>query len=390
MSFLLALIISFNLFIILSGKFYMYKGIANTYLKGKTGPTIYDLHLSPYSTVQSAKLPLKNPIPKRFNQFKLPSKYIDLIKEFETKAFLVLKNDTMIYENYWGGHTKETVSNSFSVAKTLVAILVGVAIEDGDINSIEDPVSLYLPEFMGKGKRDITIRHLLEMASGLDWEESAKNPFSENAESYYGTDLRRLVLGQSVESIPGKAFKYQSGNSQLLGYILEVATGTNLSEYAETKIWRRIGAEHNAYWSLDKELGDEKVFCCMYAIARDYAKLGKLLLNQGVINGEQIIPSWYFTEMVTPQPLLTKEEIPNYRYGLHTWTYLDPAGKVNYCRGLNGQYIITIPSENLVIIRIGSKKMSSVTIPYDNKFQVGHSYDFFEYLSLGKLISSER
>ena len=395
---LVALFITINLFIVLSGRFYMYKGIAHTYLIGKVGPTIYDLNVSPYSTIHSAEVPLKSIKNERFNQFKLPPKYSALIEELETKAFLVLKNDTLIYEKYWGDHTEETVSNSFSVVKTLVAILVGVAIEDGDIKSIDDPVSLYLPEFMDKD--DLTIRHLLEMASGLDWEESAKNPFSDNAESYYGSDLRRLVLGQSVESTPGKAFKYQSGNSQLLGYILEAATGSDLSEYAEAKVWRKIGAEHDAYWSLDKELGDEKAFCCMYATARDYAKLGKLLLNKGRLNNEQIIPSWYFSKMVTPQPLTTKEGIPNYRYGLHTWTYLDPAGKVNYCRGVNGQYIITIPSENLVIIRIGSKKMSSVTIPEEKlqdvdyieqvKFQVGHSYGLFEYLALGKLISSER
>ena len=400
MSFLLALIITLNLFILLSGKFYIYKGIANTYLIGKTGPTIYDLHLSPYSRVQSAKVPLKNVKSERFNQFKLPPKYSALIKEFETKAFLVLKDDTMIYENYWGGHTEETVSNSFSVAKTLVAILVGIAIEDGYINSLDDPVSLYLREFSEKGKREITIRHLLAMTSGLDWEESGKNPFSDNAESYYGSDLRRLVLGQSMETTPGKSFNYQSGNSQLLGYIVEAATETDLSEYAESEVWQKIGAEHDAYWSLDKELGDEKAFCCMYATARDYAKLGKLLSNKGLSNNEQIIPSWYYDEMVSPQELLTKDGISNYRYGLHIWTYLDPEGQVNYCRGINGQYVITIPSENLVIIRLGSKKTPLVRISKENlqntdyiekiKFQVGHSYGLFEYILLGKLISSER
>ncbi len=399
MSFLLALIITLNLFILLSGKFYMYKGIANTYLIGNTGPTIYDLHLSPYSIVQSAKVPLKNLKSGLFNQFKLPPKYSALIEEFETKAFLVLKDDTIIYENYWGGHTEETVSNSFSVAKTLVAILVGIAIEDGYIKSLDDAVSLYLKGFSGEGKREITIRHLLAMASGLDWEESGKNPFSDNAESYYGSDLRRLVLGQSMEKMPGKSFNYQSGNSQLLGYILEAATGTDLSEYAESKVWQKIGAEHDAYWSLDKEFGDEKAFCCMYATARDYAKLGQLLSNKGLLNDEQIIPSWYYDEMVTPQDLLTKDGISNYRYGLHTWTYLDPQGQVNYCRGISGQYVITIPSENLVIIRLGSKKTPLVRISKEKlqdtdyiekiKFQVGHSYGLFEYIALGKLISSE-
>ena len=138
----------------------------------------------------------------------------------------------------------------------------------------------------------------------------------------------------------------------------------------------------------------------MYATARDYAKLGKLLSNKGLSNNEQIIPSWYYDEMVSPQELLTKDGISNYRYGLHIWTYLDPEGQVNYCRGINGQYVITIPSENLVIIRLGSKKTPLVRISKEtlqntdyiekSKFQVGHSYGLFEYILLGKLISSER
>lgn len=397
---LLALFITFNLFIVLSGRFYMYKGIANTYLVGKTGPTIYDLNVFPYSTVEAAQKPTSIIKDERYNQFVLPENYKAIIDELDTKAFLVFRGDTLLYENYWGGHTESTVSNSFSVAKTLVAILIGIAIEDGDIKSIDDQVSLYLPEFADKGKDEVTIRHLLEMASGLDWEESGKNPFSDNAESYYGSDLRRLVIGQSMESMPGKIFKYQSGNSQLLGYIVEAATGKGLSEYAEEKVWKRIGAEHDAYWSLDKELGDEKAFCCMYATARDYGRIGQLLLNKGCFNDEQIIPSWFYYEMVTPQELTTEDGIPNYRYGLHTWTYLDPEGKVDYCRGINGQYVISIPSENLVIIRLGSKKKPLVTIPEDKlqdkeyidkiKLKVGHSYGLFEYIALGKLISSNK
>lgn len=397
---LLALFITFNLFIVLSGRFYMYKGIANTYLIGETGPTIYDLDVFPYSTVEAAKSPSQIIKDERFNKFVLPSKYQSIIEELDTKAFLVFKGDTLLYENYWGGHTDQTVSNSFSVAKTLVAILIGIAVEDGDINSLNDPVYKYLPEFSEKGKDEVTIKHLLEMASGLDWEESGKNPFSDNAESYYGSELKRLVLGQSMENMPGKTFKYQSGNSQLLGYILEAATGEDLSEYAESKVWRKIGAEHDAFWSLDKELGDEKAFCCMYATARDYARLGQLLLNKGCFNDEQIIPSWFYYEMVTPQKLETEDGIPNYRYGLHTWSYQDPEGKVDYCRGINGQYVITIPSENLLIVRLGSKKMPLVTIPEDKlkdndfideiKFKVGHSSGLFEYIALGKLIGSKK
>ena len=377
----------------------MYKGIANTYLKGKTGPTIYDLDVFPYSTVEASTNPAKFP-EKEYNQYKLTNKEVDLMQELDSKAFLVIKNDSLIFEQYWEGHTNETVSNSFSVAKTLVAMLVGIAVEEGHIQSLDDKVADYLPEFKEGGKDVVTIRHLLSMSSGLDWEESGKDPFSDNAESYYGTELRRLVLSQEMDSEPGKVFKYQSGNSQLLGYILEAATEIDLSEYAESRIWKRVGAEHDAFWSLDKELGDEKAFCCMYATARDYAKLGQLLLNKGCYGDEQIIPSWYYHEMIRPQNLSTEDGIENYRYGLHTWTYLDPEGKVDYCRGINGQYIITIPSENLLIVRLGSGKRPLITIPKDrrgdnqyleeNKYKVGHASGLFEYIALGKQISTQK
>lgn len=394
----MALFITVNLFIVLSGRFYMYKGIANTYLIGETGPTIYDLDIFPYSTVKASLNPIQFP-QKEYNQYQLSSSELDFMKELDTKAFLVIKNDSLVFEQYWEDHTNETVSNSFSVAKTLVAMLVGIAIEEGHIASLDDKVADYIPEFKEGGKEVITIRHLLSMSSGLDWGESGKNPFSDNAESYYGSELRRLVVSQELESEPGIVFKYQSGNSQLLGYILEEATGIDLSEYAESRIWNRVGAEHDAYWSLDKELGDEKAFCCMYATARDYAKLGQLLLNNGCYGSEQIIPAWYYHEMIEPQNLATIDGIPNYRYGLHTWTYLDPNGKVDYCRGINGQYIITIPSENLLIVRLGTAKRPLITIPdnkqndsdfiEENKHKVGHSSGLFEYIALGKSICTK-
>ncbi|MBB79060.1 MAG: serine hydrolase [Crocinitomicaceae bacterium] len=389
-SLLLVLLITLNLFIVLSGRFYLYKGITNTYLVGKTGPSIYDLRLFPYSKISSTKKSVKA---IRQNDFILPLKYDSIFEELDTKAFLVFKSDTMIYERYWGEHNKDTVSNSFSVAKTLVSILVGVAIKEGYINSIDDPVSMYFSEFSNSLNSNLTLRHLLSMSSGLDWDESGKNPFSDNAESYYGSDLRGLIMRKKIKNIPGKMFRYQSGNTQLLAYVIESATGKDLTKYAEEKIWRKIGLEHDLFWSLDKEDGDEKAFCCIYATARDYAKLGLLLLNKGVYNNEQIIPEWYYNEMVSPQNLITLDGTSNYRYGLHIWTYLDPKGKVNYCRGMRGQYIITIPKENIVIVRLGAKSKKRIRVSNNDfdeiSLKLGHSPDLFDYINLAKLIASE-
>ncbi|MEJ6617553.1 MAG: serine hydrolase domain-containing protein, partial [Crocinitomicaceae bacterium] len=155
------------------------------------------------------------------------------IEDLETTAFLVYKGNTLVYEEYWDEHNAKTVSNTFSTAKTVVSMLIGIATEEGDIKSLDDPVWHYLKEFKAKGRDKITVRDLLTMSSGLDWTESAKNPLSDNAESYYGEDLKRLVMGQDVISKPGKIFKYQSGNSQLLAFILENATCKDFSKYAE-------------------------------------------------------------------------------------------------------------------------------------------------------------
>jgi CubicO group peptidase (beta-lactamase class C family) len=274
--FVLILFLSVNIFILLSGRFYLYKGVYYTYLQGETSPTIYDLNKFYNSTVEA---PGKTQ-PWTFKTSKnelLGKKDLKYMDTWMTSSFLIVKNDQVIYERYWDEHHPETVSNSFSAAKTVVSILIGIAIEEGDIKNLDEPVRKYIPEFSGKGKEKITIRHLLAMSSGLDWTESGKNPLSENAESYYGWDLRGLVTRQHVEQPPGKDFIYQSGNSQLLAFILEKATGKDLSHYASEKLWKPIGAESDAFWSLDKESGAEKAFCCLYSTTRDFARIGKVL-----------------------------------------------------------------------------------------------------------------
>ncbi|MBI1835946.1 MAG: serine hydrolase [Flavobacteriia bacterium] len=256
--FTLALLIIANLFIILSGRFYLYKGIANTYLKGRSGPSIYDKDVFYNESIQKSKHKDLCLIARNYNSTTIPKKYNAFIKQFETKAFLVFKNDSLVFEKYFDEHQKQTVSNSFSAAKTVVSLLIGVAIDEGKIKSLDEKVGKYIPEFNTGGKEKITIRHLLMMSSGLDWQESGKNPLSENAESYYGSDLYGLVTRQHAIEKPGKRFEYQSGNSQLLGFILEKATKQDLAAYCQEKIWDKIGCEQNAFWSLDKKDGDEK------------------------------------------------------------------------------------------------------------------------------------
>ena len=390
---LLAIFVLVNLFIILSGRTYLYKGIMSTYLVGKSGPTIYDLDKFAYRTVEKGTT--TNPWLKSssYNTQKYPDNFEEYNKETESKAFLVFKGDELLFEKYWDEHTEKTVSNSFSAAKTVVALLIGIAIEEGKIKSLEDPVGNYIPEFKEGDKSIITIRNLLNMASGLDWTESGKNPLSNNAESYYGTDLYGLVTRQNLIRKPGKEFIYQSGNSQLLGFIIQNATGKSVSEYCSEKLWSKIGMESDAYWSLDKENGDEKAFCCLYATARDFGRIGKLIARNGKHGSEQIVPEWFMREMtIMPTEMGTEEGVPNHQYGLHVWLYEGYKSPVIYCRGIKGQYMISIPDEDLVIVRLGSIRMKNYEVPKDkNKIEselplIGHPTDLPEYINFAEKI----
>ncbi len=393
---ILALVILINLFILLSGRTYLYKGIASTYLVGESGPTIYDLDKFAYRTIQKGSVSIQWKQSSAFNKQQLSPRFEAYNKEWESTAFLVFRGDSILFEKYWGDHTAQTVSNSFSAAKTVVALLIGVAVDEGAIQSIDDPVGNYIPEFKSGDKALITIRDLLLMASGLDWSESGKNPLSNNAESYYGSDLYGLVTGQHVERKPGKEFIYQSGNSQLLGFVLKQATGKSIAEYASEKLWSKIGVESDAYWSLDKEGGDEKAFCCLYATARDFGKIGRLILQRGRWETEQVIPEWYMTEMVTlPEGMLTDDGVANHQYGLHIWIYEGHTSPVYYCRGIKGQYIIAIPEENLVIVRLGSRRAPNIEVPKD-RFEIkkqlpyiGHPEDLQEYINFAASINEQ-
>ena len=395
---IITLVVLVNVFILLTGRYYLYSGIAKTYLRGKTGPSIYDLGLFPVSKLQKSSEPYTF-IFEQDPSVKLTKSDLEYHEKMDTKAFLIFQGDTLIYEKYWDEHHDKTVSNSFSAAKSVIGMLVGIAIEEGKINSVDDLAGDYIPEFKKNGREQITIRHLLTMSAGFDWVESGKNPLSEAAEGYYGTDLYGLVTRLRVIEKPGIKFNYQSGNTQILGFIIEKATGKSINEYATDKIWIPLGARNDAFWSLDKEGGDEKAFCCMYATARDYALLGQLILNKGFYNGAQIVPEWYMKKMLETPYMSTKEKVPNMRYGWHTWVYKNRGNPVYYCRGLMGQYMIAIPHKNRVIVRLGTKRDSHYKIPEnklnDGKFRelnnekIGHTIDLYRYIEMSDKIISQ-
>ena len=310
-----------------------------------------------------------------YNSLKLSKEELDYFNEFGTVAFLVVKDTALLFEAYWDGYGTNSYSNSFSMAKSIISLLVGCAVEDGYIHSLDDPISKYLPEL--KAGDSVTIRNLLTMSSGLSWDESYSSLFSQTTKGYYGSNLPKLVLSQISLEKPGKYFEYRSGDTQLLSLIVERATGKTLSDYASERIWSKIGAEHDALWCLDRKNGVEKAFCCFNSNARDFARFGQLVLNNGSWNGKQIIPLDYLHQAVQPATYLKDSETgkPCNFYG-YQWWILDLDGyHVIYARGLNGQYIFAIPQLNSVIVRLGHKR-STVRID-------GTPEDVYKYIRLG-------
>jgi CubicO group peptidase (beta-lactamase class C family) len=245
------------------------------------------------------------------------------------------------------------------MAKTVVSVLTGCAIKDGSIKSVDQPVSDFIPEFKNDERSKVTIRHLLCMSSGINFDEDYVNPLAYPAASYYGSDLRKLTFGYNeIIHPPGETFRYLSGNTQLLGFVLKQATGKNVADYASEKLWIPMGCEYPAFWSLDHKDGEEKAFCCLNSNARDFARIGKLYLDSGRWNGKQIVPQEYAFESVEPCGTKHEDGTPALDYGFSWWMIPQYKGHhIFYARGILGQYIIMVPDMNMIIVRLGTKRL---------------------------------
>ena len=235
------------------------------------------------------------------------------LEKNKTVAFLIIKNDTIQYEKYFRGYDQTNIVPSFSMAKSVTSILIGCAIDDGLIKSVEEPVTNYIPELKKNGFDKVTLKHLLQMTSGIAFNESYVNPFGDAASFYYGTNLRKQIKTIKLQDEPGKQFEYVSGNTQLLGLILERSLkNKTITQYLQEKIWKPLGMEYDASWSTDRKInGLEKTFCCINARARDFAKLGRLYLNKGNWNGKQIVSQKWVEESTKVD---TKESVWFYQY----------------------------------------------------------------------------
>ena len=279
----------------------------------------------------------------------------DLLTGSETTAFLVIKDDRLVYERYFNGSEHDAVQTSFSVAKSFASALLGAAIADGAIAGVDDPVTKYLPELLKGDPRfaEIAIRHLVTMSSGLHYEEYGV-PWSDDALTYYDPDLRDLALRKArIEEAPGLRFHYNNYNPLLLGMILERATGQSVADYLSEKIWKPVGAEADASWSIDSmKDGFEKMESGINARAVDFAKLGSLYLHRGTFNGKQILPAEWIDASTTPA--LPTGYAFSSGYGRWWWTHeAEGLGSYYSARGNKGQFVFVFPSKGLVVTRHG-------------------------------------
>ena len=327
----------------------------NTYLKGRVTAGIDEYKIFENRTVKAGTTH-EWALGKDYNTSKIPSQYVGDIERMKTIAYLIIKDDSIRHEEYWGGYSDTSHTSSFSMAKTFISILVGIAIEEGKIKSLDQSIGDFLPEYKEGSKSKVTIRHLLTMSSGINFDESYINPIGFAAEAYYGDDLRKLIFKYDAEGEPGKQFEYLSGNTQLLGFVLSKSVGMSVSDYASDKLWKPVEAEYDAYWSLDHKEGDEKAYCCFNSNARDFARIGKLYLDSGRWDTTQVVHENYVLESIQPAPTLDGDE-KNNRYGYSWWLMPEYKGhNIFYARGILGQYIIMIPDENMIIVRLGKMR----------------------------------
>ena len=282
----------------------------------------------------------------------------DYLDASGTTAFLVFHDDKVLYERYFDGYDEASLQTSFSMAKSYASALVGIAIDEGHIESLDEPITNYIPELLEKDKRfeEITIRDLLTMSSGIKYEEGGDLPWSEEADdtkTYYATDLRELALNCRIEGEPSVHFEYNNYNPLLIGIILERATGMSVSRYTEEKLWKPVGMEADGSWSLDStKSGFEKMESGVNARARDFARFGMLFAKEGSWEGEQLISRGWVEE--STQADTSTDPSRDYQY---FWWVDTPGGETSHfsARGKYGQYIYVAPEKDLVIVRLGKK-----------------------------------
>lgn len=344
---------------------YLLRAVKTIYLKGHTTAFLEDYKEFPNRTIQKG---IAQPwaVSKDYNSVPATDKLNTTHKNLQTVAFLIIKNDSLWHESYFDGYSATSKSNSFSIAKSIVSAALGKAIMQGKITSLDQKVTDFFPKLKGKFAKEVTVGDLSSMASGLSWDEKYYSPFSIVTRAYFDDQLKEVILGLSIKDKPGQKFNYLSGATQLLAMCIEKATGTYLSNYVSEHFWKPMGAENDALWQLDAaDFGIEKAYCCIASNARDFARFGKLYKQKGVWNGKQVLERSFVEKSLQPRFL----DSPEYGYGW--WLHQINGRKIYYMRGHLGQFVIVLPEDDVIIVRLGHLKgKQTTTDPHSNDLYV--------------------
>ena len=280
------------------------------------------------------------------------SKTLDSVhKKNETVAFLIIKNDSIIKEDYFLGYDENSMTNSFSMSKSIISFLFLKSIEEGTIPSLNSKLTDYFPAFNESNGGNVTLSDLSTMSSGLVWEENYKDLMGITAQAYVTKDLNKLMMGSKFSGDSGDKFKYLSGNTQLLAMAIEKANSSTIQELTYKWLWNPMGAKNDALWMIDsKEKNMTKAYCCLSSNAKDFAKVGLVYKNFGKINEQKLIDSSFISMSIKPR----FNSNPIYGYGL----WIGKQNNIDFfsLRGHQGQYVIVIPEEDVIIVRLGKRK----------------------------------
>lgn len=332
---------------------YLIKGVRLTYFQGEKSAHFTDWYGFETRQVSNSQEGVIA-IAENAHNTELSEPLLNMLTKTRSGSYLVFRNDTLICEKYFNGFTDTHRTNSFSMAKTVTTLMVQKSIELGYIDGWDVKVKSLLPWLQGEYAKELTLRHLTTMTSGLKWNENYLSPFGITAEAYYTYNIEGVMRSLPIEKKPGQKWQYQSGSTQLLSLALHEALKNpskglpafeHISEFASEYIWQPLGMEAPARWSLDHEKGTELGFCCLNAVSRDFGRLGLWVLHHGTFESASLDSSF-----LAQAQLGYKDE----RYGHSFWISSKTEVPFTYFQGLGGQYIFMIPSKNMVVVRTGN------------------------------------
>lgn len=343
---------------------YLLKAVRTIYAKGYTTAFLEDYKEFDNAVVKN-DVPESWPVHEAYNSVQETDALVDYHKSTGTVAYVIIKNDSVWFENYYDGFDENSKSNSFSMAKSYVSGLMGKAIEEGYIKSLNQPVSDFFPEFSEGLAAQMTVGDLSSMASGTNWVEKYYSPLSITTRAYFDDDLEKVILGLKVVDEPGKSYKYSSGDTQLLAMVIEKATGKKLYDYLTESFWIPLGSENQTLWQVDSESNDlVKAYCCIASNAKDFARFGKLYKDHGKWKGKQLLDSTFVAKSIQPR----FAESPRYGYGW--WLQKTEDKSFFMMEGHLGQCVVVEPSDNLIVVRLGRAKESFGQTPYNGDINV--------------------